>query len=253
MPKTATKKPVVKKTAVKAKPVVKKRVAAKKPVEVKEATMESKTGKTVSLPVVNTDGQPSGHVSVPASLFGVKVNKILLAQAVRVYLANQRQGNASTKTRGEVEGSTRKIYRQKGTGRARHGAIRAPIFVGGGIVFGPQPRSFRLKLPKKMHDLALSSALTSQLNEGHIKVIEGLENLTPKTKVMAKTMSDVAGDKSILLIVPHEAKNVIRSTRNIEKVDVVTANMVSPYSVISHTAVIIDKNALGELPKTFKA
>src|SRR3990170_6251019 len=142
--------------------------------------------KTVSLnvPVVGVDGKTKSKIQLPKELFGAKVNKALLAQAVRVYLANQRTGNAATKTRGEVEGSTRKIYRQKGTGRARHGAIRAPIFVGGGIVFGPRPHDFHLDFPKKMKRRALGSALTSKLGSGDVIVVSGLSDLEPKTKYM---------------------------------------------------------------------
>ena len=124
--------------------------AKKKEVKAEVSIVEKVSEKaTVSVNVVGIDGKISGKIALPGEIFGEKVNKALLAQAVRVYLANQRQGNASTKTRGEVEGSTRKIYRQKGTGRARHGSVRAPIFVKGGIVFGPKPRDFSLDMPKK--------------------------------------------------------------------------------------------------------
>src|SRR6266404_5428662 len=136
-------------------------------VSVSKKTTE-KAYATVSVAVVGIDGKVSGKVSLPGEMFGEKVNKALLAQAVRVYLANQRQGNASTKTRGEVDGSTAKIYRQKGTGRARHGSKRAPIFVKGGIVFGPKPRDFSLSLPQKMKRKALFSALSAKVKDKEV-------------------------------------------------------------------------------------
>src|SRR3989338_5152877 len=125
--------------------------------------------------VFDTKGALKKTIDLPKEIFGVQENNILLAQAVRVYLANQRQGTVSTKTRGEVAGSTRKIYRQKGTGRARHGSIRAPIFVHGGLVFGPKPRDYSMKFPKKMRKAALASALSSKVNDAQVKVVDGLE------------------------------------------------------------------------------
>src|SRR5882724_11511103 len=150
----------------------------------KEATdvVSKSDKKTLALDVYGLDGKVAEKVTVPAAIFGEKVNKTLLAQAVRVYLANKRQGNASTKTRGEVDGSTRKIYRQKGTGKARHGSVRAPIFVHGGVVFGPKPRDFSLSLPKKMKRKALFSALSAKLQGKELIVVSSLETITPKTK-----------------------------------------------------------------------
>src|SRR3989344_6029979 len=130
----------------------------------------SKTTKKGSLfaPVYDLKGAKSGTLALPKEVFGTKVNNSLMAQAVRVYLANQRQGNATTKTRGEVQGSSKKIYRQKGTGRARHGSLRAPIFVKGGIVFGPKPRDFSLDLPKKMKRKALFSSLSAKAADSEV-------------------------------------------------------------------------------------
>src|SRR3972149_4980450 len=128
--------------AVKKVTSVKKTVKAVKAVKA-TVTEEVDSAKGIRTSVVGLDGKSAGSITLPQALNNAKINRQLMAQAVRVYLANQRVGNASTKTRGEVEGSTRKIYKQKGTGRARHGAIRAPIFVGGGVVFGPQPPEYR--------------------------------------------------------------------------------------------------------------
>ncbi len=198
-----------------------------------------------SVPVLDTDGKPAGKMSLPADLFAAKINKPLMAQAVRVYLANQREGSASTKTRGEVEGSTRKIFRQKGTGRARHGAIRAPIFVGGGIVFGPKPRDYHLDLPKKMKRAALTSALTSKLQEQSIVVVDGFGNLEPKTKIMAQALTATVGDiKSMLLVVSKDAANVVRAARNIEGVDIMPVQNLHAYSVLNHQKLVFMKEAI---------
>ena len=215
-----------------------------------------KTGKqtkSIQVNVVGVDGKTQGKVSLPGSLFAAKVNKQLLAQAVRVYLANQRRGTASTKTRGEVEGSTRKIYRQKGTGKARHGAIRAPIFVGGGIVFGPQPRDYSLSFPKKMKRAALASALTSSLRDGNIVIVNGLETLQPKTKVMAAALTDAGLLPNTLLVVAKNANTVVRAARNIASVDLLPAQNVHTYAVLAHQKIMIMKDALSEMKETFHA
>lgn len=198
----------------------------------------------VSILVVDTDGKPTGKMTLPKELFAAKINKDLMAQAVRVYLANQRQGSASTKTRGEVEGSTRKIYRQKGTGRARHGAIRAPIFVGGGIVFGPTPRDYHLSLPQKMKRAALASALTSALGDGKIIVVSGLFDLSPKTKTMAHTLDIVGAAGLTLLVVSKGASGVIRAARNIDGVDIMPVGNLHAYAVLSHQKLVFMKEAL---------
>ena len=144
-----------------------------------------------SLNVYNTKAKKIGRVQLPKEIFEAKINKILMAQAVRVYLANQRKARAKTKDRSQVRGSGRKIYRQKGTGRARHADRYAPIFVGGGRAHGPQGLSPRhLKMPKKMRRLALFSALTSQLKEKKITVIDDLTKIEPKTKEMAKILKN---------------------------------------------------------------
>ena len=151
--------------------------AVKKPVVAKAAGL--------NVAVYSLAGAKKGTISLNKEIFGAKVNKTLMAQAVRVYLVNQRQGTASTKTRGEVRASTRKIYRQKGTGRARHGAITAPIFRGGGIAFGPRSRTFELKMSKQMRKKALFSALSSKLLENKILVVD-VDSATGKTKEMHK-------------------------------------------------------------------
>lgn len=201
----------------------------------------------LSIKVVDVEGKPAGTMTLPKELFGVAVNKQLLAQSVRVYLANQRGGNASTKTRGEVEGSTRKIYKQKGTGKARHGGIRAPIFVGGGITFGPKPRDYSLRFPKAMKKAALASALTSQFLDGNTIFVAGLGELKPKTKLMAHALSAVGCGTHSLLVTSDKADSVVRASRNISGVDSIRATSLNAYVLLSHQKIVFMKEAVKEL------
>jgi large subunit ribosomal protein L4 len=231
----------------------KKVTQVKRPAPVKSVKAEvmpkKKVKKTVevhglTVSVIGTDGKLKGKMTLPEEVFGEKMNKQLIAQAVRVYLANQRAGGASTKTRGMVEGSTRKIYRQKGTGRARHGGIRAPIFIGGGIAFGPVPHDFSLSMPVRMKRKALACALTSQYVGGNVIIAGGLETLKPKTKFMAKALLNIAGDGSVLLVVTKDAKTIIQIARNIDSVHCISASDITTYDVLSHKKVIFMKDAV---------
>lgn len=217
---------------------------------VKPAVAKAKAGKETGtrISVVGIDGKAAGSITLPSELFGAKINRQLMAQAVRVYLANQRGGHASTKTRGEVEGSTRKIYKQKGTGKARHGAIRAPIFVGGGIVFGPRPRDYSLAFPQKMRKVALASALTSQLKKQNVFVVSGLSE-AKKTKVVAGALTAIGATRKTLLVTPKESAVVVRAGRNIEGVDILPVSDLNTYSVLMHSKLVFMKEAVGELKK----
>lgn len=216
--------------------VAKKKIIAKK---------VPKTG--INATVVDVEGKATGKMILPIAVFGQKDNKQLITQAVRVFLANQRVGGASTKTRGQVEGSTRKIYNQKGTGRARHGSIRAHIFVGGGVAFGPVTHDFSLSMPTKMKRKALHCALSSQYQAGNIVVVDGLETLKPKTKNMAKAMSAVSGASSSLLVLSKNSQQVARIARNIEGVDTLPAASLNTYEVLSHKKIVLMKEAVGLL------
>jgi large subunit ribosomal protein L4 len=234
-------------------------IAAEIPVEkeVKKSAAPKTKTKTVvnaSIDVYNTAGKVVESMDLPTEIFGVRVNKALIAQAVRVYLANQRTGSASTLTRGEVTGSTRKIYRQKGTGRARHGGIRAPIFVGGGIAHGPRPKDFSLDMSKKMKKAALISALSFKRKEDKIKVMSGLESLEPKTKnVAAALLSMNKGEKkqSVLLITSNEAASVVRAARNIEKVTYMPVSQLTTYDVMKYQTILFMKDAIGAMKDRF--
>ncbi|OGH10348.1 MAG: 50S ribosomal protein L4 [Candidatus Levybacteria bacterium RIFCSPHIGHO2_01_FULL_36_15] len=207
--------------------------------------------------VLNKEGKATGEIKLPEEIFGAKINNVLMAQAVRVYLANQRSGTASTKTRGEVRGSTRKIYRQKGTGRARHGAIRAPIFVGGGIVFGPRPHSFSLNLPSKMKRKALFSALTLKRQSDQITILD-IKDLEPKTREFIKIMKnlDLLDKKKktankVLFILPEKLENIERAARNVEGVSIEKANMLNTYMVLNCDRILFMKNSIESLSKVF--
>lgn len=208
----------------------------------------------VKVDVMDLTGKVAGSVTLPESLFGAKVNTKLMTQAVRVYLANQRKGTHATKSRGEVTGSTRKIYRQKGTGRARHGGITAPIFVGGGVAMGPKPRDYSLSLPQKMRRAALASALTVKLQDGKVKVVDGFEKVEPKTKVFVDALTKLALNdkkKKILLVVPEKTENVARAARNVEGVTYINASQLNTYEVMNTRTLILMKSALETLEKTF--
>jgi len=211
-----------------------------------------KTGLTIK--VYDLKGKEKKEVELPKEIFDVKGNLKVLAQYVRIYLANQRQGTASTKTRGEVAGSTRKIYRQKGTGRARHGSIKAPIFVGGGITFGPKPRDYSLKLNKKMKKLALYLALTLKNKEGKIiGLADEFMQIEPKTKVFAQFLNNLGLEKEkILLLTPDgEKRNLILAVRNLPNLKYQNATSINPYTILNSDRVMIIEDALKVIKNTF--
>lgn len=202
----------------------------------------------LSVPVYSLAGRASGTLTLPKEIFGQKVNKKLLSQAMRVYMTNQKHLTGSTKTRGEVEGSTAKIYRQKGTGRARHGSIRAPIFVGGGIVFGPKPRKVRLELPQRMKKAALLSAFSAKMADKQVMGLSGLEKASGKTKEMVGLLEKLKA-KSAFIVTGEQQDNVVRAVRNIPGVDILPVNLINAYEVIKHDLLLITKEAVEKLSK----
>ncbi|MBI3109719.1 50S ribosomal protein L4 [Candidatus Daviesbacteria bacterium] len=213
--------------------------------KLKTKNLKLKTG-GLSVPMYSLTGRSVGTMQLPKEIFGQKVNKKLLVQAVRVYMTNQKNFTASTKTRGEVRGSTAKIYKQKGTGRARHGAIRAPIFVGGGIVFGPKPRRVRLSLPQKMKKIALISALSSKMADKEILGVSGLEKASGKTKEMAKLI-DKLKIKNVLIVTGEKTDNAVRASRNIPGTNILTSNQINAYEVLKHRVLLLTKDAVEKL------
>lgn len=243
---------VVKRT-VKKEPVVKTKVKTTKVVASVKAV---KKDGALTAQVYDLSGKVVDTLELPKEIFGLKVNKKLIAQAVRVYLANQRAGSASTKTRGEVQGSTRKIYRQKGTGRARHGGVRAPIFVHGGIAHGPKPKDYSLKMPQSMKKAALLSMLSAKAQSGEISIITGVEKIEPKTKQMAALLRQMSGDGKqgrILFVLDLKHDSVIRSVRNIEGVTYEYVKQLHTYELIQNKKIVFMQDAIGTMKKTLLA
>ncbi len=217
--------------------------------KVKKTVKKTQVKKEVGLniPVYDLSGAKKKSMNLPKEMFNQSADQKLLAQYVRVYLANQRQGTASTKTRSEVTASTRKIYRQKGTGRARHGAITAPIFVGGGIAKGPRPRDFSLKINKRQRRKAFFAALTLAMKEGGII---GLSNeslkVEPKTRNVAKFLEklDLKNKKIVIVLPKVEPNGLVLASRNVPKVELRDAKSLNTYDVLNSGKVVFVEDAL---------
>lgn len=241
-PKTET--PVKK---VPAKKIAKTEVVEAK-AEVKPVAAKPAKSGGLSVTVFSLLGKEAGSLDLPKSLFGAEINRALLSQAIRVYLNNQKGHFSNTKTRGEVEGSTRKIYAQKGTGRARHGGVRAPIFVGGGIALGPKSRQGLLELPKKMRKAALISALSQKHLDKDIFAISGLEKATGKTSEISKLLKGM-GKKSVLIVSEKSNELANRAARNIKGINLIAAEDINPFEVIKAQSLIFTKGAVEALEK----
>ncbi|MGB9840432.1 50S ribosomal protein L4 [Thermovenabulum sp.] len=199
----------------------------------------------------NMQGERIGEVELADSVFGQEVKPEVMHQVVVNYLANQRLGTASTKTRGEVTGGGRKPWRQKGTGRARHGSIRSPLWIKGGIVFGPKPRSYKYRLPKKLKRVALKSALSAKVRDNEIIVIDKLEIEQPKTKVMVKVLENLKADKKSLIVLDSPDINVQRSARNIPGVKTITVDTINVYDLLNHETLIMTLDAVKKVEEVY--
>ena len=209
------------------------------------------------------NGTKSGQIELPKEIFGAKINQPLMAQAVRVYLSNQRQALARVQTRSEVNRTKAKWFRQKGTGRARHGARSAPIFVGGGKAHGPTgEQNYCLKMSKAMKKKALFSALSAKLKDKEIIIVKGMEKVEPKTKKMSKIIENLkisrgAGSGSarknskLTLILPQKLDNVTRAARNIPKVNLIQAALLNTYEVLNGGKLVFMKESIDKLKQTF--
>ncbi len=230
---------------------------AEKKVETRKVAPKT-ASKGLTVDVLGKDGKKASTLSLPAEIFGAKVNLVLMAQAVRVYLANQRQGNANVKTRSEIQGTTKKVWQQKGTGRARHGSRKGPVFVGGGIVHGPETHGFSMQMPQKARRAALASALTVQLADSKVMFVDGLES-EAKTKTVATflknaSLSNMKKVRKVLLVTGDQPDQVRRAARNIEGVTVTPANCLNTYEVLNSHTVLFTKSAIGSLQSSiFKA
>lgn len=205
----------------------------------------------IALPIYSTEGREIDTVELDAAVFGGAINTAAIYQAVNAYRANQRKGLAATKTRGEVSGGGRKPWRQKGTGRARHGSIRSPLWRHGGVVFGPHPRDFSYSLPKKLKLIALRSALCAKVKENNFTVLDSFKLESNKTKEAAKIFSHlkIAPKKSVLLLLDKMDNNVKLALHNIGFLNVNLAKDTNPYEVLAHQQLIITKDALDVLTK----
>ncbi|MGB9812664.1 MAG: 50S ribosomal protein L4 [Thermovenabulum sp.] len=199
----------------------------------------------------NIQGEQIGEVELADSVFGQEVKPEVMHQVVLNYLANQRLGTASTKTRGEVRGGGRKPWRQKGTGRARHGSIRSPLWIKGGIVFGPKPRSYKYKLPKKLKRVALKSALSAKVRDNEIIVVDKLDIEQPKTKAMVKILENLKADKKSLIVMETPNINVQRSARNIPGVKTITVDTINVYDILNHETLIMTLDAVKKVEEVY--
>ena len=197
--------------------------------------------------VVNQTGSAAGEIELNELVFGIEPNQAVLFEALVQQRASLRQGNHKVKSRGEVAGGGRKPWRQKGTGRARQGSIRSPQWRGGGIVFGPTPRSYSYKLPKKVRRLALRSALSTKVRDEELVVLEGLTFDAPKTKEFTKVLSDLSISRKALFVTADLDETVALSARNIPGVTVVTANGISVLDLVAHDKLVITKDAIKKI------
>lgn len=196
--------------------------------------------------VLNIENRPIGRIGLPEEIFGALVNKRILHEAVRNYLANQRQGTHATKTRGMVSGGGRKPWRQKKTGRARHGSIRSPLWKGGGITFGPQPRDYSYRLSKKVKWSALSTAISAKLNDGEVIVVEDLTLSVPKTKNLLSILKGFGlKENSVLIIIPDKDSALELAARNIPGVNIGrVVDGLNVYDILAHEKLLITKGAV---------
>ncbi len=201
----------------------------------------------MELKVLDITGKETGKVQALDSIFGATVNQNLLAQYIRVFMANARQGTSSTKTRGEVSGGGKKPWKQKGTGRARTGSIRSPIWVGGGITHGPKPKSWNLSLPKKMKKLALISALSFQAKNDSIKVLDSLKFDSEKTKTLNETLKNLNTNNAkpkTLIITSDNNIAVRRTAQNLPNATVSMVQNLNTMDVLRANSVVIEKDAV---------
>lgn len=198
--------------------------------------------------VYNIVGQQTGEIELNDAVFGVEVNEAVVHQALVMQLASQRQGTAATKTRAMVRGGGRKPWKQKGTGRARAGSIRSPLWIGGGTTFGPQPRSYSFRMPRKARRLAIKSALTAKLQGGELVVLEGIQFEQPKTKQVVELLKNFGlAERKALLITGEADENVEKSSRNIPGVKALAANGLNVFDLLHHDKLLITRDAVARI------
>ena len=200
--------------------------------------------------VYNMEGNEVGTMELNDAVFGVEINEHLVHLAVVRQLANKRQGTQKAKTRSEVSGGGRKPWRQKGTGHARQGSIRAPQWTGGGVVFAPVPRDYEVKMNKKERRAALKSALTSKVQDNKLVVVDSLALAEAKTKEMQKVLTNLKADKALVVTAADDQK-VVLSARNIADVQTATVNTINVYDVMKHNTVVVTKDAVASIEEVY--
>lgn len=198
----------------------------------------------------NKEGQKVGDFQLNENVFGVEINEAALHQVVVALLANKRQGTQSAKTRAEVRGGGIKPWRQKGTGRARQGSIRAPQWIHGGVVFAPKPRDYKVSVPKTMRRVAMKSALSSKVAENELIVLESLELAAPKTKDVVNILKAFEAKKT-LIVTAESNENVYKSARNIQDVAVLPVNNINVYDLLKYEKVLITKDAVTKIEEVY--
>ena len=198
----------------------------------------------MEVPVYSPSGEVVKHIEISDGVFAVPFNQAVVHQAVTRQRANARQGTSSTKTRSEVAGSSRKMFRQKHTGLARAGSRRSPLRRGGGIAFGPKPRSYRQDMPKKMRQLALRCALSAKTRDEELMVVEELKFAQPKTKQMAGILAALGVDSSALIVTDEPEENVVKSSRNLGEIKTIPANILNVVDILSYKMLLMTEAAV---------
>ena len=201
--------------------------------------------------VYDIKGKKVSDVELAEAIFGIEPNEAIVHSVLVNYLANQRQGTQSTKTRAEVRGSGRKPWRQKGTGRARQGSIRAPQWVKGGIALGPKPRSYKYTVNKKERRLAIKSLLSSKVLEKELTVVDKLELAEIKTKTMVKALADLKVEGKTLIVLPENNKNVLMSARNIEGVKTITLNNINVFDLLKYNNLVLPLETVKKIEEVY--
>lgn len=201
--------------------------------------------------IYNVAGEQVGDMELNDNIFGVKVNEHAVYEVVKNQLANRRQGNQSAKTRAEVRGGGRKPWKQKGTGRARAGSTRSPIWVGGGVTFAPKPRDYSYTIPKKARRVALKSALTSKVNNDELIIVDELNLQEPKTKEMINILKNLKAEKKTLIVTGEKNETVVKSAQNIPGVKTITVNTLNVYDILKYDKFIITKDAVQKVEEVY--
>ncbi|MGA9174649.1 MAG: 50S ribosomal protein L4 [Thermoactinomyces sp.] len=199
------------------------------------------------LAVLDMSGKQVDEIELSEAVFGINPNKAVLHEAVVMQQASLRRGTHATKNRAAVRGGGKKPWRQKGTGRARHGSIRSPLWVGGGVVFGPQPRSYAYKLPKKVRRLAIKSALSSKVLDSQVVVLDELKMDQPKTKEMVQVLKNLGVDRKALIVADQLEENAVLSARNIPGVKLIPADGLNVLDVLYHDKLILTRGAVNRV------